>query len=82
MAKLWLKLSTVAFVILTFTYLMETLVKYQVVYWATKVLVLSKKLAKGLKHLKKVTVYQSLGSSKDVVIVNTVQLVVKHSVVL
>ena len=56
--------------------------QYQVVYWATKVLVLSKKLAKGLKHLKKVTVYQSLGSSKDVVIVNTVQLVVKHSVVL
>ena len=45
-------------------------------------IVLLKKLAKGLKHLKKVTAYQSLGSSKDVVIVNIVQLVVKHSVVL
>ena len=45
-------------------------------------IVLLKKLAKGLKHLKKVLVYQSLGSSKDVVIVNIVQLVVKHSVAL
>ena len=32
--------------------------------------------------LKKVIAYQSLGSSKDVVIVNIVQLVVKHSVAL
>ena len=46
----------------TFTYLMETLVRYQVVYRATKVLVLSKKLAKGLETLKKETAYQSLGS--------------------
>ena len=39
-------------------------------------------VGEGVETQKKVTVYQSLGSSKDVVIVNTVQLVVKHSVVL
>ena len=36
----------------------------------------------GIVDLKKVIVYQSLGSSKDVAIVNIVQLVVKHSVAL
>ena len=45
-----------------------------------KELVLLKKLAKGLKHLKKVIAYQSLGSSKGVATVNIVQLDVKHSV--
>lgn len=42
-------------------------------------------VGEGVETLKKgdrVSIYQSLGSSKDVVIVNTVQLVVKHSVVL
>lgn len=39
-------------------------------------------VGEGVETLKKVTAYQSLGSSKDVVIVNIVQLVVKHSVVL
>ena len=39
-------------------------------------------VGEGVETQKKVTVYQSLGSSKDVVIVNIVQLVVKHSVVL
>lgn len=47
---------------------------------AMKELVLLKKLAKELKHLKKVIAYQSLGSSKGVATVNTVQLDVKHSV--
>ena len=39
-------------------------------------------VGEGVETLKKVIAYQSLGSSKDVVIVNIVQLVVKHSVVL
>ena len=39
-------------------------------------------VGEGVETLKKVTAYQSLGSSKDVATVNIVQLVVKHSVVL
>ena len=39
-------------------------------------------VGEGVETLKKVIVYQSLGSSKDVAIVNIVQLVVKHSVAL
>ena len=54
----------------------------KVVFWDMKELVLSKKWVKVLKHLKKVTVCQLLGSLKDVAIVNIVQLVVKLSVVL
>jgi len=70
-------LNTVVFATLTSTLPTVTLVKYQDVFWDTKVLVLLKKSLLMLKVLKSVTVSALLGSLRDVVLANIVQLAVK-----
>lgn len=59
---------------------METLVKFPGRILGHEGIGIVEEVGEGIKTLKKVIAYQSLGSSKGVATVNIVQLDVKHSV--